>query len=427
MTFASRGPASAPASRTSSCVSGSPRVAGAGVGDERDPADLEPGPARGDALHDRRHPDGVAAERGVHPDLGRGLVVRAGQPDVDPFLERDVLGAGRAVEPLAQAGRPGVGHVREALADRWRIRADQRVLAGQVEVVADHHQRSGPERRIEPAGRIREHDHARAEAAEQQHRLDDEPRRVALVEVEAALEHDDGLAAERPEQQPADVARGRRGRPARQLVERDGDGVLEIVGEAAQPRAQDDPDLGHERRSRANGCLERVEARGLVRGVDGQRRVDHVRTVTECGPPELRPGVDGRGPATSAGPTRVPTPGCRSRPAEPPGDGAGTPSRPGTEAPEATGPGSKNLDVISVLRSLAAPSGKTKITNPLHPRSTTLSTSFSPTLPMSIHELRTTVDSPWKTRDALTPLSRGSPKEGRAPERAHACARPPRR
>ena len=94
-----------------------------------------------------------------------------------------------------------------------------------------------------------------------------------------------------------------------------------------------------------------------------------------CGPPELRPGVDGRWPATSAGPTDVPTPGCRSRPAEPLGDGAGTPSRPSTEAPEATGPGSKNLDVISVLRSLAAPSGKTYLTNPSHCRSTTLSTS----------------------------------------------------
>jgi len=68
------------------------------------------------------------------------------------------------------------------------------------------------------------------------------------------------------------------------------------------------------------------------------------QAVAGCGPPELRPGVDGRWPACSCGPdestdTGMPVTSRRARP----GYGAGTPSRPGTEAPEATGPGSKSL------------------------------------------------------------------------------------
>jgi hypothetical protein len=57
-----------------------------------------------------------------------------------------------------------------------------------------------------------------------------------------------------------------------------------------------------------------------------------------------------------------------------PGDGIGMPSRPGTEAPEATGPGPGSLDVISVPRSLAAPSGKTNGARRARVGSTRLST-----------------------------------------------------
>src|SRR5439155_420259 len=135
------------------------RVAGAGVRDQREATDLETGPARGDAFHDRRHAHGVTAERGIQPDLGRRLVVRAEQADVDALGEGDALGGSRRVEALAQSGAPGVGHVREPLPDRLGIRPEQRVLAGQVEVVADDHERARPERGVEPARGVREHDH----------------------------------------------------------------------------------------------------------------------------------------------------------------------------------------------------------------------------------------------------------------------------
>ena len=52
-----------------------------------------------------------------------------------------------------------------------------------------------------------------------------------------------------------------RGGPSGQFAERDRDGVLEVVGQAAEPGPEDDPDLRNEARSRADGGLEGVKAR----------------------------------------------------------------------------------------------------------------------------------------------------------------------
>jgi hypothetical protein len=99
-------------------------------------------------------------------------------------------------------------------ADLIRVRADQRVPAREIDVVAHDHQRPGPERRIEAAGSVGQHHDPSAERLEQQHRLDDETRVVALVQVEATLQHHDGTPAEPAEEQTSDMTRGRRGRPS---------------------------------------------------------------------------------------------------------------------------------------------------------------------------------------------------------------------
>ena len=232
------------------------------------------------------------------------------------------------------------------------------------------------------------------EPPEQQHGLDDEARVVALVQVEAALEHDDRPPAERAEQQPADVARRGRGRPAGQVGERDRDGVLEVVGEAAEPGAEDDPDLGHEVGPGADGRLERVEARRLVERAGsgapgpGASTASAGRRDRACGPPGSHPGVDGRWPAGFAGPTEVPTPGCRSRPVGPPRGRPGRrPSRPGKEAPEATGAERKVLDVISVPRSWRPLRARRTVRAGGRDGSTRLSTNSAPGAGRAVHEL----------------------------------------
>ena len=250
-------------------------VAGPGVGDQRDAADLEADPAGRDALEHRRHPDRVAAEPGQHPDLGRGLVGRAGQPDVDALLEGDALGRGGGPE----ARRGGAGSRRRSRSGKRgpelvRVRADQRAPAGQVDVVAHDHQRPRPEARVEAAGRVGQDDEPRAELLEQQDGLDDQARVVALVQVEAALEHDDRAPAEAAEQQPAGMPRGGRRRPAGQLRERDRDRILEVVGQPAEPGAEHDPDLRDERRPGADRGHEGGEPGRLLDRRDRPRRVD---------------------------------------------------------------------------------------------------------------------------------------------------------
>ena len=163
-------------------------------------------------------------------------------------------------------------------------------------MVADDHERPRPERRVDAARRIRQDDDPGAEPPEQQHRLDDESRIVALVHVEAALEHDDGLAGQPSEQQPPDMARRGRGRPAGQLGERDGDGILDVVGEPAEAGAQDDPDLGDDVGPGANGRLEGGETSGLLGRRDRAGGVDR-RSLTGVRASRMRvQGEDGRGP-----------------------------------------------------------------------------------------------------------------------------------
>ena len=111
-------------------------------------------------------------------------------------------------------------------------------------MVADDHERPRPERRIDAARGIREHDQLRPQPLKQQDRLDDEPGVVALIHVEAAVEHHDRLATQPAQQEPPRMTRRGRRRPTRQVLERDRDSILDVVGEPAQARAQDDPGHG---------------------------------------------------------------------------------------------------------------------------------------------------------------------------------------
>src|SRR4051812_44250517 len=99
------------------------RVPGTGVRHGGGAAHPETDPAGRDALEDGRHPDGVRAESRQPPDLGRRLVRRAGQTDVDPFLEMDAFRLGSRVEGGPQPRAPGIYEVREARPELVRIRA----------------------------------------------------------------------------------------------------------------------------------------------------------------------------------------------------------------------------------------------------------------------------------------------------------------
>ena len=207
-------------------------------------------------------------------------------------------------------------------------------------MVGDHHQRARAVVRVHAAGGVGEHDDPRAQLPEQQDRLDHEPRVVALVQVEPALEHHDLDAGEAPEQEPADMARRGRLGPARHLVERDRHRVLDGVREPAEPRSQHDADARRDRRPALHGLDEGLQARGLLEGLDRARRVGTAGEEVAHRPriAARRQGVARDARLKLQRPSGVLTPGCQSRPS-----GRRPSSRPlrattrGIEVPEATG------------------------------------------------------------------------------------------
>ena len=213
------------------------------------------------------------------------------------------------VQALPQPRAPGVGQVRETRPESVGVGTDQRVLAGQVDVVAHDHQRAGPERRVEAAGGVRQDHDAGARAPGT---AGPAGRRVPGG---CPRTGGTGPGASRPACPPSVPSRSRptwpgrgRGGPARQVRERDRDGVLEVVGEPAEAGPEDDPDLRHERRctrgprprARPGGRL--VRRAGWVGSGPGADRRRLAEAGQTCGPPGSRPG--GRRPRPAASSAR---------------------------------------------------------------------------------------------------------------------------
>ncbi len=102
----------------------------------------------------RRHADGVRAHAARHADFGRRLEAWAGKPHVDAFMQGDARRFRRAAEDLHHACVIGIGEADEA---RIAGLADQRVCPGEIDVVGDHHHRTGAHLRPQRPGRIGEY------------------------------------------------------------------------------------------------------------------------------------------------------------------------------------------------------------------------------------------------------------------------------
>ena len=162
--------------------------------------------------------------------------------------------AAGGVQPLAQAGAPGVGQVREARPELVGVRADERAPAGQVDVVAHDHQRARPEARVEPARR-------RWSGRRSGHRAAlnsstgwmTSPGSLPSYRWKRPWSMTTTRPPSRPSEQAAGVARRRRGRPAGELRERDRDRVLD-----ARRRGRRAPSRGRSRpRARGPSCAGR--------------------------------------------------------------------------------------------------------------------------------------------------------------------------
>ncbi len=119
-----------------------------------------------------------------------------------------------------------VRQVRKARSEALVVRADQRRLPLEVEVIGDDDELPGLEVVVDRPDRVREHERAHAEQPEHADPEDDLCRRESLVQMRPAAHHGHGHAAERPDDEHAGVPDGRGHRPARDVLVRDLDRVL---------------------------------------------------------------------------------------------------------------------------------------------------------------------------------------------------------
>src|SRR5271170_4359251 len=88
-----------------------------------------------DYLVDGRHTHEVGAQDTEGADLRRGFEAWAGDCDVHALRERESVLLGSRLCEVTQADRVGLGHVEKSFAKLGVVLADQRVGAGEVDVV----------------------------------------------------------------------------------------------------------------------------------------------------------------------------------------------------------------------------------------------------------------------------------------------------
>ena len=149
------------------------------IGDGRDPKDPHAHVPRDQDFRNGAHPDCVSAETAHHAQFRRCLVVRPGHRDVHTFAQIAV----DLVRELAQLLGVRADHVHEARAEPVVVRTAKRVDAHEIDVVVDHHEIAGLERRIQSATGVRDDHRPHAPGAEHPHGEADGRDVVALVVV----------------------------------------------------------------------------------------------------------------------------------------------------------------------------------------------------------------------------------------------------
>ena len=166
----------------------------------------------------------------------------------------------------------GRAHVGEARAERGVVRPDERIVAEHVDVIGDQHQVARRPERVHPAAGIGDDEGVRTECAQHAHGEGHLLERVPLVAMEPTLHRHHAPATERPEQESPAVRLHRREREARDRA------VLHLrldrhrLRESAEPRAEDDRDLGHERAVRTHGRHRARDGGGSVQRFGRLRR-----------------------------------------------------------------------------------------------------------------------------------------------------------
>src|SRR5512133_545993 len=178
----------------------------------------------------------ISADSGEMRDFSFCLVAGACEPGVDTLMESDAhLVRGRE-RLICEPRIIGVGHIDER---RWTIPSDQGISPGEVDVIADQHQRAGWHLLRRAACGVRQ-----KYAATPKFRQEPDPEHHVLwlmpfVQMHATLETCRGHAAQNTNRKPARVARDRRRRHAWDFRVGNYRRALQRVCQVPKPRTQD--------------------------------------------------------------------------------------------------------------------------------------------------------------------------------------------
>src|SRR5580700_3181988 len=217
--------------------------AGGGVGNAGNAEGAETGVARGDDFGSGGHADEIGANRPKIADFGGCFVTGAGEGGVDPFAEIDVEAAAGGEGELTKLLVVCVGHVGKARAEFIDVGPGEGICALQIDVIADDDEASLGEFFFYAAGGVGEDDGFDAEAGKNANGKGDVLRRVAFVEMDAALHASDFDAVDLADDELAGVADSGGAGEVRDFCVGDPRGAGELVSEGAEAGAEDERDF----------------------------------------------------------------------------------------------------------------------------------------------------------------------------------------
>ena len=199
---------------------------------------------RDNRLRHGGHADRVRAEDARHADFGRRFVRRAVHPHIHALLQGDAEGFRRLTAFFHQLHVISVGHVGEARAEFGEVLACQRVMAGHVDEVGQHHQAALREIQVDPARRVGDNERFHAKERHHAHRHGDILQVISLIIVEAPLHHAHALPVEGACPPASGVTGGGGHGESRDVLIVDVLCVLEGIDVIAEPRTEDNADFG---------------------------------------------------------------------------------------------------------------------------------------------------------------------------------------
>ncbi len=152
----------------------------------------------------------------------------------------------------------GLRHVREARAEAIIIRAGQRILSLQIDVVGEHDQCTLLVLPIDAAGCVGKNHGANVHAVKHPHGESDFPGGIAFVQVHASLHGGHRHAGGVSDHHLSGVTQGGRARKERNVGIGNARGVGKFVGETTQTGAQHQSYLRAQRRSVKAETLRRL-------------------------------------------------------------------------------------------------------------------------------------------------------------------------